>query len=118
METTVFQAKERESHIFDGGAAQGVTGRILIGQEMGAPNFCMRLFELAPNGHTPSHTHDWEHEIFFHEGQGEILANGAWECVKKGSVAFVPGGTPHQIKNTSPVPLTFVCLVPKGAPEL
>jgi len=118
METQVFKATDKETKTFDGGPAAGVTGRILIGQEIGAPNFCMRLFELAPQGHTPCHEHDWEHEIFFHDGQGEVLANGTWEKVEKGSVAFVPGGATHQIKNTGTTPLTFVCLVPKGAPEL
>lgn len=118
METQVFKARDKESRTFDNDLVRGVTGRILIGQEMGAENFCMRLFELAPDGHTPCHEHAWEHEIFFHEGQGEILANGDWKAVERGSVAFVPGGAPHQIRNTGTTPLTFVCLVPKGAPEL
>ena len=118
MKTTVFKAREQESRTFEGGPAHGVTGRILIGEEMGAPHFCMRLFELSPDGHTPAHEHDWEHEIFFHEGQGELLANGIWKTVEKGSVAFIPGGATHQIRNTGTVPLTFICLVPKGAPEL
>lgn len=118
METQVFKAVDKKSTTFDGGPARGVTGRVLIGREAGAENFCMRLFELAPEGHTPSHAHDWEHEIFFHDGQGEILAGGSWTAVEKGSVAFVPGGAPHQIRNTGTTPLTFVCLVPNGAPEL
>jgi len=118
METKIFKAHEKKSKTFDDGPAQGVTGRILIGRETGAENFCMRLFELAPEGHTPSHTHDWEHEIFFHNGQGELLANGVWKPVGKGSAAFVPGGVPHQIRNTGTTPLTFICLVPNGAPEL
>lgn len=118
MSVQVFKADEAQTKQFDGGPAKGVTGRILIGQERGAKNFCMRLFELAEGGHTPQHQHDWEHEIFFHDGQGEVLAEETWVKVEKGSVAFIPGGATHQIRNTGKEPLVFVCLVPKGAPEL
>ena len=103
---------------FDGGPAQGVDGRVVIGQADGAPNFCMRVFELEPGGHTPRHRHDWEHEIFFHAGRGEVRVDDAWHPVNAGHAAFIPGGREHQIRNPGPHRLTFVCLVPAGAPEL
>lgn len=103
---------------FNNDVAKDVSGRVVIGKADGANNFCMRVFEVGQGGNTPRHTHDWEHEIFFHAGTGEVLLNGEWTPVKAGSVVFIPGTKEHQIKNTGIDPLTFVCLVPDGAPEL
>ena len=103
---------------FDSGPAKGVAGRVLIGQADGAENFCMRAFEIAPGGHTPKHTHDWEHEMFVHAGQGEVYGNGQWHKVKAGKVLFMPANEEHQIRNTGKELLIVVCLIPKGAPEL
>jgi len=103
---------------FDNEMVKGVSGRVVIGKADGAPNFCMRVFELDAGGYTPKHRHDWEHEIFFHAGQGEVWRAGAWEAVAGGSVAFIPGNEEHQIRNRGEGKLTFVCLVPSGAPEL
>lgn len=97
---------------------KGVSGRVVIGKDDGAPHFCMRVFELDPDGYTPRHQHDWEHEIFFHAGQGEVWQNGSWTPVNAGSVAFIPGNAEHQIRNVGTDRLTFVCLIPAGAPEL
>jgi len=66
---------------FDSEIAKGVAGRVIIGQADGASNFCMRRFDLAPGGHTPRHAHVWEHEIFFHAGEGEVLPDrGVGAC--------------------------------------
>ena len=96
----------------------GVTKREVVNKSDGAPNFCMRVFELDPGGCTPKHSHAWEHEIFFHAGSGEVFREGRWISVEAGSVAFIPGGEDHQIRNAGDAKLTFVCLVPDGAPEM
>jgi len=98
--------------------ARGVAGRVVIGKNEGANNFCMRIFEIAPEGYTPLHTHAWEHEIFFHAGVGEAYGNGNWNNVLPGTVLFVPPDEEHQIRNTGKELLVFACLIPSGAPEL
>jgi quercetin dioxygenase-like cupin family protein len=103
---------------FDNEAAKGVAGRVAIGKADGAANFCMRIFELAPGGHTPKHTHAWEHEIFFHEGEGEAYGNGRWQKVTPGTALFVAPDEEHQIRNTGAGLLVFACLIPRNAPEL
>lgn len=95
-----------------------VAGRVLIGQEDGAPNFCMRLFEMGPDGFTPKHSHDWEHEIFVHAGNGEVWMDGKWHPLSPGSAVFVPPNVEHQLRNPSANLFTFICLVPPKAPEL
>ena len=103
---------------FDGEQVRGVKGRIAIGQADGAANFCMRIFELSPDGYTPLHKHEWEHEIFVHSGEGEVYRRDQWQSVKPGAVVFIPGNELHQIRNRGTRKLVFVCLIPSGAREL
>ena len=103
---------------FDKPEVKGVAARVLIGKQDGAPNFCMRVFDLAPGGHTPKHAHAWEHEMFVHAGHGEIYANGQWHPVTSGNAVFIPANEEHQIRNPGRDPLLIVCLVPSHAPEL
>ena len=107
-----------DSRQFDGEVVKGVTGRIAIGQDDGAPNFCMRIFTIAPGGFTPKHAHDWEHEILIHSGSGQVLRSGQWADVAAGSVVFIPGNEEHQFRNNTDKDLVFACLIPRGAPEL
>lgn len=110
--------KKIEPTVFDNDVARGVKGRVLIGKNDGAANFCMRLFELAPGGHTPKHSHAWEHEIFVHSGNGAVFQNGTWVPLEAGCTVFIPGNEEHQIRNTGDRLFQFVCLIPSGPPEL
>lgn len=103
---------------YKGDKVRSVAGRVAIGKADGAANFCMRIFEVGEGGHTPRHDHPWEHEIFVHTGHGELFCDGKWNPVQAGSVVFVPPDAEHQVRNTGPQPLVFVCLVPPAAPEL
>lgn len=114
----IIHYSDQESKTFDQAPAKAVTGRVVIGKADGAEHFCMRVFEISPGGHTPQHTHDWEHEIFIHQGSGEVLKDGAWVGIAQGSVIFIPAGELHQLRNSGTSPMVFVCLVPGKAPEL
>ena len=57
----VINYAEAPAKTFDNDVAKGVTGRVVIGKADKADNFCMRVFTLAPGGHTPRHSHEWEH---------------------------------------------------------
>jgi quercetin dioxygenase-like cupin family protein len=94
-------------------AASGATMRIAIGPDDGAPNFVMRVFTVEPGGHSPRHSHPYEHEVFFHAGNGELFCEGETHSVGPGHVAFVPPGSLHQFRNTGSEPLVFVCVVPR-----
>jgi quercetin dioxygenase-like cupin family protein len=97
---------------FDREPARGIAARVAIGKSDGAPNFCMRVFEIAPGGHTPKHSHDWEHEIFIHSGEGEVYGNGRWNPLASGNVLFIPANEEHQLKNTGKELLVAVCVIP------
>lgn len=97
---------------------KNVAGRVMVGKEDGAQNFCMRVFEVGKDGFTPKHAHDWEHEVFVHNGRGEVFIEDKWHPVSKGSAVFIPANVEHQFKNASDETFTFVCLIPSGAPEI
>ena len=93
--------------------AEGVTLRMLIGPLDGAPNFNMRLFEVAPGGFTPRHTHSWEHEAYILAGEGAVLADGQEQPVSAGDCVYVDPDEEHQFRNTGGENLKFLCLVPQ-----
>jgi quercetin dioxygenase-like cupin family protein len=103
---------------FDNEEIKGVAGRVVVGKSDGAENFFMRIFEIKPAGYTPKHTHDWEHEIFVHSGNGEVYANGNWYPLNADDAIFIPANEEHQIRNNGQDNLIFVCLIPSKAPEL
>ena len=88
------------------------TIRELITGTDGAPNFAMRLFEVAPGGHTPLHGHNYEHEVFILEGQGRLNGGDREKPLRKGDAVFVPANAAHQFENTGSEPLKFICLIP------
>lgn len=106
-----------EPRSVDDPAASGATMRIAIGPDDGAPNSVMRVFTLEPGGHSPRHSHPYEHEVFIYSGTGEVFHEGETFPVGPGYVAYIPPGTLHQFLNTGREPLVFVCVIPRPLPK-
>ncbi len=94
----------------DGG--EGVTMRLMVGREDGAPTFSMRHFTVMPGGSTPRHSHNYEHEVYVVGGCGRIEQNEEFRQIKAGDVVYVAPNTTHQFTNGGTEALTFLCLVP------
>jgi quercetin dioxygenase-like cupin family protein len=93
--------------------AEGVSFRLLIGRNHGAPNFAMRHFTVAPGGHTPRHRHNYEHEVMILAGKGLVRCGETVRQVGPGDVVFMPANHEHQFRNPSDRDdLVFICLVP------
>jgi len=92
--------------------AKNVKVRWLIADKDNAKNFAMRLFEVEPGGYTPYHTHDWEHEVFVLEGDGEVKIDEKVYPIKNDSVVFVEPNQKHGFTNTGDSLLKFLCLIP------
>ena len=90
----------------------GVFKREVITAKDGAPNFCMRVFEVEPGSSTPSHSHRWEHEVFMLSGQGEVVGEQGKTPIDTGSVVFVAPNEQHCFVNTGSQVLLFICLIP------
>ena len=92
--------------------AKDVTMKLMVGRADGAPNFSMRHFTVAAGGHTPRHSHDYEHEIYVVGGQGRVEQGGEFQDVRPGDVIFVQPNATHQLVNTGDDDFKFLCLVP------
>ncbi|HEU67689.1 MAG TPA: cupin domain-containing protein [Candidatus Acetothermia bacterium] len=92
----------------------GAMKRVLIGPADHAPTFAVRLFTLAPGGHTPFHSHPFEHGVIVLRGAGTVLTAMGPRAIGEGSVVFVPPGERHQFRNAGSIPLQFLCIVPVG----
>jgi quercetin dioxygenase-like cupin family protein len=92
--------------------AEGVKIRWLISKKDQAENFAMRLFEIAPSGNTPYHTHNWEHEVFVLQGSGEAKIDGKIYPIKKDTVVFIQNNQKHWFKNTGKDLMKFICIIP------
>jgi quercetin dioxygenase-like cupin family protein len=92
--------------------AENVRVRWLITKEDGAEHFAMRLFEMASDGHTPYHSHAWEHEVFILDGHGHVILGDEERVFNAGDVIFIPGNLRHRFRNTGAQPVRFLCLIP------
>ncbi len=91
--------------------AKDVRMAMMVGRADGAPNFSLRQFQVSPAGHSPRHSHDYEHEVFIVGGAGEVLLEGQYRPIRPGDVVFVPADQEHQFR-AGPEGLRFLCLVP------
>jgi len=106
---------ETQAREMDMPGASGVTMRLMVGRDDGAPNFAMRLFEVEPGGHTPHHSHNYEHEIMIIQGQADVACGpdgGQTKPASCGDVLYIPANQPHQFRNPGTGVLKFMCLVP------
>ncbi len=107
IDTNSFPAKPVEME-----GVKGATIREVITDRDGAPNFAMRVFEVEAGGHTPLHTHNYEHEVYILGGSGEIETAEGAKTLKEGDAIFVPANALHQFRNTGGETLKFICLIP------
>ncbi len=92
---------------------KGVWKQVPIGVADGAPTFSMRVFTVEPGGHTPYHSHPWEHENYVLAGEGVLIdEEGATTPIRAGDFAIVLPDEKHQFRNTGSADLQFICLVP------
>ncbi len=90
----------------------GVLKREVINASDGAPNSCMRVFDLEPGSSTPSHSHAWEHEVYVLSGKGVVEGQEGEKEISRDSVVFVAPDEHHCFKNTSYETLRFICVIP------
>jgi len=99
--------------------AEDVLIRNVVTIHEGAPNFTMRVFDVKEGGHTPLHAHDYEHEIFVLEGEGEVTEERRVHALRPGSVVLIRPGTRHQFRNTGDAVFRFICVIPvRAGPEV
>lgn len=65
-------------------------------------NMCFGVADFPPKSLAPEHIHAKEEEIiYFITGYGEMFFDGKPEKIREGSIAYIPPGVTHSIKNNS-----------------
>ena len=90
----------------------GVVVRDVINADDGAPNFCMRIFEVEPGSSTTPHTHWWEHEVFVLSGQGVVVDEQGEIEIAEESVIYIAPWELHGFTNKGSKPLRYILLNP------
>ncbi len=90
----------------------GVAKREVICADKGAPNFCMRVYDVEPGAFTPSHEPPWEHKVYVLSGRGVVVGEEGETQIAKGSVVFVPPNEHHCFINNGNEVLRFICVIP------
>ncbi len=103
---------EKEKVSMEG--ARKVSKQVPISKNDGSPNYSFRVFTIDPDGHTPYHTHPFEHLNYVISGKGVLVnAEGVSNEIKAGEFALVLPGEKHQYRNTSSAELfVMICAVP------
>ncbi len=104
-----------------GDEAPGVTIRWIIDEEHdGATNYALRVIEVAPGGHTPDHSHPYEHENFVLEGRGRVRMGDEDFAAEPGFLFTVPARVEHRFHSVGEDLLLLVFYAPAlgtGAPQ-
>lgn len=106
------RAEDTPGHPMQMEGVKGVTMRMMVGRGDGAPTFAMRHFTVEPGGHTPRHSHNYEHEVFVVAGEATVENDGEFRRIRQGDVVFVRPNVVHQFVNDGAGPFQFLCLVP------
>lgn len=95
--------------------AKDVLKQLPIGSADDTPSFSLRVFTIEPGGHTPFHTHPFEHLNYLISGSGVIVDESGGETpVRAGDFALVLPDEKHQYKNGSETEdMIMICGVPK-----
>ena len=90
-----------------------VNVRVIFGPKDEAPNFAMRVFDIAEAGHTPYHSHPFEHEVIILAGEVMVVTENDKTPLSVGDAVMVMPDEVHQFRNTSETnPASMACLVP------
>lgn len=94
--------------------AVGASRQLPLGSADGTPIYSYRVFTVDPGGHTPFHTHPYEHMNYIIEGKGALVNEKGQETpLKAGDFALVNPSEKHQYRNKGDQPFKMICGVPK-----
>ena len=94
------------------GEIKNVLKQVPIGPGQGWGDHILRVFTLQPEGHTPKHSHDWEHVNYVISGEGTLEIDGKRHELKAGTFAVVPPNKLHQYSNSGREDFVMICIVP------
>jgi quercetin dioxygenase-like cupin family protein len=99
MQMEVVDFRKLEGFTVDKPGFAGVVCREVFTPDNGAPTYSMRVFEVQPGGNTALHRHDYEHEVFVLEGEGDLVGEAAAVPLMTGRAVLVEPDRLHQMNS-------------------
>lgn len=96
----------------EGEDIEKMAGGPVVGETEGWKNNVLRVFRLAPGGHSPKHQHGWEHVNYVIKGQGRLAIGDEMHELREKDFAFVPPNMRHQFSNPYDEDFEFICIIP------
>lgn len=98
---------------------EGVSRREVLTADDGATYVNMQIVEITTHASTPTHHHQWEHEIFIVSGKGIVVGEHGSTPIAEGNVVFIPAGETHCFVNTGDETLRYINVEPlkKAKPD-
>ena len=104
--------EERNVEI-ESGDDRGVTWRTLTSADRTpTQELTSGVCEIAPGGELALHRHPPLELYYFLDGTGVVTLGTDDHCVRRGSTIYIPGGTPHRIRNDGAEPLRLFYVFP------
>ncbi len=101
-----------EKKQISGDGIKNVLKQIPVGPEQGWKDHVLRVFTIQKSGHTPRHSHDWQHFNYVISGTGTLEIEGKNHELKTGDFAVVPSNVEHQYSNRGDDDFVMICIVP------
>lgn len=97
----------------ESGDDRGVTWRTLTSADRTPTrHLTSGVCQIEPGGDLALHRHPPLELYYFLEGTGVVTLGGAERPVRPGSTIYIPGGTPHGVRNTGSAPLRLFYVFP------
>lgn len=103
---------EIEKKEISGEGIKNVRKQVPVGPDQGWKDHILRVFTIGKDGHTPRHSHDWEHVNYVISGTGTLEIEGKEQQLNKGMFAVVPPNVEHQYSNQGEEDFVMICIVP------
>ena len=91
---------------------KGMLKKLIIGSKDGEPTMALRIMEVDVEGHSPFHSHSWEHINYILSGEGMLKTVSGEFPLLPGMSVFVKPEEKHQYINTGKEKFRFICMVP------
>ena len=89
-----------------------ITENWLVGKAEGAENFALRYYRVGTQGFTRKENHPYDHGIVILHGEGKVQIGKMIKPFKQGDVIYIPPDIEHQLINTGPKEMGFLCIIP------
>ncbi len=86
--------------------------QIVVGPDDGAPNFAMRVFQLAPGKASNEEEHPHDHGVLIMKGRCRVLMGEEVHEAEAGDFVWVAPNERHRFENAGTDTLQFLCVVP------